>query len=81
METDKFKVVPKNFYTNYKTNMMREAHDIANAIVMMQDDPDMKLECDHDELDQCDCANHGKNNLMRRYTLANTPESILNNPM
>jgi len=30
---DKFKIIPKNYYLNYKTNMMRDAHEISAAIV------------------------------------------------
>ena len=34
------KPVQKHFYTNYKTNMMRDAHDIAKAVAAgLPDDP------------------------------------------
>ena len=45
------KPVQKHFYTNYKTNMMRDAHEVAKAVAA-----DMSLEakqCGH--VEKCDC--------------------------
>ena len=42
-----FGAVPKHFYSNYKTNMMRDAHHLAKSIVenTLKDTDRDKLSC------------------------------------
>jgi len=60
---DTFNFVPRNFYTNYKTSLMRDAHDIAANIASQSTMfPEESHVC-HEKM--CDCANLCKNRQKR----------------
>ena len=45
-----FKPIQKHFYTNYKTNMMRDAHEVAKVVAS---EISLDKECGHNYA--CDC--------------------------
>ena len=61
--TENFKAVPKSFYTNYKTSLMRDAHEVAKAVSAGINDPSHQCGC-KDEI-KCDCRKADKNKLHR----------------
>ena len=50
---ENFKAVPKAFYTNYKTSLMRDAHEVAKAVAAGTSDPGNGC-CEHEKM-ACDC--------------------------
>ena len=64
-----FNAVPKHFYTNYKTSMMRDAHEVAKVVSAGVSDGG-------DKESACDC-NQAENNKLHRLNLKNQWKSRL----
>ena len=45
---ENFNHVPKHFYTNYKTSLMRDAHEVAKVVAAEVSDGGHDHECLHD---------------------------------
>lgn len=61
LKKEAFKFVPKGFYTNYKTNMLREAGNIAATLVTLkksESDDELFSDCEHPDIENCDCDGH-----------------------
>ena len=60
---EKFNAVPKHFYTNHRTSVMRDAHQVAAAVAAGASDGGNHCQCE--DAMQCDCKKAERNKLHR----------------
>jgi hypothetical protein len=64
MTQKKLEFVPKNYYKNYRTNMVRDAHDIVTELMagkLRNSSADANcFKCEEAKLMECDCIEHKK---------------------
>jgi hypothetical protein len=64
MTQKKLEFVPKNYYKNYRTNMVRDAHDIVTELMagkLRNSSADAScFKCEEAKLMECDCIEHKK---------------------
>ena len=60
MKVNESKSVPKNFYSNYRTNMVRDAHEIVGDMIagrMRQSvEKNVCIKCEENKLMECECC-------------------------